>query len=475
MYAVVSFSHTTSRPIASTHQRMPHQDAAATDETRVLIVDDDESIGRMLARRLGAIGHRVTVMTDGEDALAKYAELAPDVVIVDLWMPKLNGMQILAELQARDPASSVILLSGNIDVRTTVDALRAGAEDVQTKPVDLELLRTAIDRGIQRSRQIRTTRVANTQLADPYGFFDDSPVMRRLLRTLERLSRSTVPTLIVGEAGTGKRIIAEMLHQLSPRASRTFVRIACADRRIRDPDQPFNGISVERSQLGDAALLETANGGTIFVDEVAELSQVEQRQLLVLLNGTTGAPDPASVRIIAGTAHNLGEAVRSERLLVDLYHRLAVLPLTVPALRTRGDGTIRNLATRIVVAQRYSLGRGPLRIAESALSLLTALEWPGNVTQLRAVLEEAFFLALDSEEMTTAHLRGVIERSGMSPPADDPAPDDQTLESVERRHIAQILVLTAGHRTDAARLLGITRTTLYKKMYEYGLDKVGSG
>ena len=453
---------------------MPHEDATATDETRVLLIDDDENVGRMLAYTLEDIGHSVTVMTDGEEALAKYAELAPDVVVVNLWMPKMNGMQILAELQARDPATSVILLSGNIDVRTTVRALRAGAEDVQTKPVDLELLRAAIDRGIARSRQIRTNRVANIQLADPYGFFDDSPAVRQLLHMLERLSRSSVPARIVGEAGTGKRIVAEMLHQLSPRASRTFVRIARAEQDIRDLHQPFNGISVERSQLGDATLLATAKGGTIFVDEVAELSHAEQTQLLTLLGGTAGVPDSASVRIVAATAHDLGEDVRTGRVLFDLYQRLAPLPLVVPSLRTRGDGAIRNLATRIVVAQRYSRGRGPLRIADSALSLLISLEWPGNVPQLRAVLNEAFFLALDSDEMTTAHLRGVIERSGMSPPAEDSAPQDQTLESVERRHIAQILVLTGGHRTDAARLLGITRTTLYKKMYEYGLDKVGS-
>ncbi len=453
---------------------MPRNDPDVSDETHVLLIDDDASVGRMLAVRLEDISHRVTVLTDGEVALAKYAELAPDVVIVDLWMPKLNGMQILAELQARDPATSVILLSGNVDVRTTVRALRAGAEDVQTKPVDIDLLRTAIDRGSERSRLIRTNRAANTQLADPYGFFDDSSAMRKLLRMLEQHSQSTAPSLIVGEEGTGKRIIAEMLHQLSPRASRTFVRIARAERGVRELHQPFNGISLERSHLSDPALVAMTKGGTIFVDEVAELSHAEQHQLLALMSVGTGMQKSTAACIIAATERDLGEEARAGRMLFDLYQRLAVLPLHVPSLRARGESAIRNLATRIVAAQRYALGRGPLHISESALTLLISLEWPGNVKQLRSFLEEVFFLALDSDEVTTTHLRVVIERSGMTPPTQDVAPEEQTLESVERRHIAHILLLTGGHRTDAARLLGITRTTLYKKMYEYGLGKIGS-
>lgn len=452
-----------------------HRDQpAVTDEARVLLIDDEENVGRMLAGRLEDAGHRVTLMTDGEAALAQYAELAPDVVVVDLWMPKINGMQILAELQRRDPATSVILLSGNVDVRTTVRALRAGAEDVQTKPVDIELLRAAIDRGIERSRLVRMNRVASTQIADPYGFLDDSPPMRRLLRMLENLAGSPVPVLIVGETGTGKRIIAEMLHQLSPRSARSFIRIMRGDSRTRDLQHPFSGVSANRSELGEPALLASAKGGTIFIDEVAELSLLEQQQLLALVAGIAGAPENTSVRIIAATERDLADDARTGRILPDLYQRLAVLPLVVPSLRSRGQNAIRNLASRVIGAQRYTLGRGPVRITDSALSLLMTLDWPGNVRQFRAVLEEAFILAIDSDELTPVHLRGVIERSGMAQPLDGTAVEDQTLDCIERRHIAQILVLTGGHRTEAARILGITRTTLYKKMYEYGLDKVGS-
>jgi len=215
-------------------------------------------------------------------------------------------------------------------------------------------------------------------------------------------------------------------------------------------------------------------GGTIFVEELAELSLVQQHQLLTLLVGMPGAKDNVSVRIIAATERDLTEDVRTGRILGDLHQRLALLPLTVPSLRSRGPNAIRTLAMRIVGAQRHSLGRGPLHIADSALSLLLSFEWPGNARQLRCVLEEACVVALDSEELTTTHLRGIIERAGMAQSDDAMAADDQTLEFMERRHIAHVLLITSGHRTEAARMLGITRTTLYKKMYQYGLDKVGS-
>ena len=453
---------------------MLRDNPAGADAGRVLLIDDDESVGRMLAARLEQSGHRVTFMTDGEAALAQYAELAPDVVVVDLWMPGMDGMQLLAELQQRDPATSVILLSGDIDVPTALRAVRAGAIDVQIKPVETELLRSAIERGIERSRFIRANRVASTQIADLYGVRDDSPPMRRLLRMVENLAGSPVPVLIVGEAGTGKQIIAEMLHQLSPRSSRSFIRI------VRDKNQtplqpyPLSGITVDPSELGEPALHTSAMGGTIFVEELAELSVVQQHQLLTLLVGMPGAKENVSVRIIAATERDLTEDVRTGRILGDLHQRLALLPLTVPSLRSRGPNAIRTLAMRIVEAQRQSFGRGPLRIADSAISLLLSLEWPGNARQLRCVLEEACVVALDSEELITAHLRGIVERAEMTQSDDAMTADDQTLEFMERRHIAHVLLITSGHRTEAARMLGITRTTLYKKMYEYGLDKVGS-
>jgi len=440
---------------------------------RLLIIDDEESLGRFLGSQLESLGHRVSVMTDGADALQAYDEVAPEVVIVDLWMRGLTGLEVLTEIRRRDPAASVILLSGNVDVRTTVKALRAGAEDVQTKPVDLDLLSAAIDRGLERSRLMRAHRVSSTQISDPYGFFDDSPAMRRLTRLLEHLSQNTTPVLIVGEAGTGKGVVAEMLHQLSPRAAKPFVRVWCSGEGDVELCEALLG-----SRKGDGTqargLLATAAGGTLFFDGVQRMSARSQELLLEILRGEgRGVANGSTVRVVATTERDLAEDVRSGAMRADLYQRLAVLPLAVPSLRTRGEEAIRSLALRTLHAQRIALGRGPTRLSDDANALLCSLPWPGNVRQLHQVIEESFLGALEADVLEPAHLREALARTGMEQPGGTWEASDRSLEQVERRHIARVLARTGGHRTEAAKILGITRTTLYKKMADYGLGDVG--
>jgi len=437
----------------------PDKSATVPTETgRLLLVDDDEYPVKILASQLEVLGHQVTAMTDAAAALAAYDALVPEVVIVDLWMHELSGMDVLAEIRRRDPAASVILLSGSVDVPTTVRALRAGAEDVLTKPANLDHLGAAIERGLQRSRLFRTHRAAATQLNDPYGFFDDSPPMRRVTRQLEQLSQVTLPVLIIGEPGTGKRVVAEMLHQLSPRGSGPFVHVASAG-----------------DGAPSKAQCAAAVGGTLFLDSVGGLSERAQELLLALLGPTGGGsnePAPA-VRVVASTARDLAEEMRAGTLRPELYQRLTTLPLAVPSLRSRGDDAIRGLALRALQSLRFSLGRGPLHLSDEAFTLLCSLSWPGNVRQLRDVIEESFFSALADEVLEPRHLRVAIERSGLETPAAAAARGDQSLEHIERQHIARVLAQTGGHRTEAARILGITRTTLYKKMDAYGLTEVG--
>ncbi len=446
---------------------MPHSDTG-----RLLIIDDEERFGRILTSQLETRGHTVTYITNGADALLAYDSVAPDLVICDLTMPVLDGMQVLAEIRRHDAAASVILLSGDIDVRTTVRALRAGAEDVQTKPADLDLLNAAIARGIERSRLMRSHRMASTQVSDPFGFFDESPAMVRLLRSLENLSKSSLPVLIVGEPGTGKGTVAEMLHQLSPRSAQPFIRFTCSGLTEQELKEAFVG--TRAGTPGSAARAATAAGGTVFLERISDLSPAAQTFLFSVVTGQGAAGTPAVARIVASTEHDLAESVRARTFRTDLYQRIAVLPLAMPSLRSRGEETLRDLASRTVHAQHLSLGRGPTRITEEAIALLASLDWPGNVRQLRHVVEDACIMAMESEAVEPVHLRDVLERAGISAAADAAGPDDRTLEDVERRHIARILALTGGHRTEAARVLGITRTTLYKKMYEYGLDRIGN-
>ncbi len=430
----------------------------SADSVKLLVIDDEPVVGRLLSARLEAAGYNVTVMNDSTAAVEAYAGLAPDAVISDFWMPGLDGVNVVTEVLRRDSAACVILLSGDINVPNTVRALRAGAEDVLTKPADLDLLRAAIDRGLARTRLIRTHRVTATQVSDPYGFLDESPSMRRVVRIVESVAGHTVPALIVGEPGTGKLVVAEMLHQLSPRAGRPFIRTTCAD--------------LNPALLRDA--LSAAAGGTIFLGELAELSKASQELLSGLFTGAhdSGAAISA-VRIVAATERDLSEGVRRGAFRADLYQRLAVLPIAVPSLRDRGDDAIRTLSARFVHAQRFAVGRGPVRLSEDALTLLVTVSWPGNVRQLRQVIEEAFFLALDRGELERVHLRDVLERSGLRNVTESGRVGIQSLEEMERHHIAHVLTLTGGHRSEAAKILGITRTTLYKKMDAYGLDSVG--
>ncbi|MFI5312312.1 MAG: sigma 54-interacting transcriptional regulator [Gemmatimonadales bacterium] len=292
--------------------------------------------------------------------------------------------------------------------------------------------------------------------------------MRRVTRLLEHLSQSSTPVLVVGEAGTGKGVVAEMLHQLSPRAGRAFVRVSCDTRDGDDAYSALMGKGNREEGISGRGLLAAAAGGSLFLDNVGGLTPRMQDLLLDVLRDAT-----LNVRVIAATARDLAQEMRAGTLRAELYQRLALLPLAVPSLRNRGEEAIRVLAFRMLQGQRLSLGRGPLRMSEEAGALLSSLAWPGNVPQLRSVIEESFIVALDDEVLEPSHLRDALERTGLEPAAGTAGLDEDSLEYVERRHIARILARTGGHRTEAAKLLGITRTTLYKKMREFGLEEVG--
>ena len=447
------------------------------DTGRLLVIDDEDLFGRMLASQLETRGYQVSFMKNGADALLAYEQLSPDVVVVDLLMPGLDGVQVLAELRRQDPSATVILLSGEVDVRTTVRALRAGAEDVQTKPVDFDLLSAAIDRGIQRSRMARAHRMATARVVDPYGLLDESPLMRRVLRLVERFARSALPILVVGEPGTGKGAIAELLHQLSPGADKRYVRLPCAAFGPTVPANVPEDERIARDGINVRELIARAAGGTLCLEDVAELSLPAQELFVELLNAAAEERVGArlAAHVVITTHRDLAQDVRSGALRVDLYDMLAMLPLPLPSLRSRGAEVICNLAARALREEHAALGRGPSRLTPKALAWLATLEWPGNVRQLHRVIAESFIGALDREALEPSDLQSALERAGLGKPTHLAANDDRSMEQVERRHIASVLSQTGGHRTEAARILGITRSTLYKKMSEYALEEVGGG
>jgi len=408
---------------------------------RVLVVDDDDLLARLLCAQLASRGFEVVRAASAEEGMAAIDRSPPDAVVLDHGLPGISGLEVLATLHDRGSPLAVIMLSGSIDVPSTVAALRNGAEDVLLKPANLEHLSLALERGIARVRLVRSHRLQGTQVADPYGVFDDSPQMQRLLRSAEGLSRSTLPLLIIGEAGTGKRVVADLLHHLSPVAGGPFVTVACTG-RVGDE---LHDVLVGAADGSAGGVLASAAGGTLFLDDIEVLGERTQSLLLQVIQerppeerGQRGPAAPG-VRLIVATRRDLSSDVRHGVMRMELYQRLAVVPLVVPSLRHRG-----------------------------AAALLASQEWPGNVPQLRAVLDEAFAHALDAPEIAVEHVRPALTRHLGAPPADE-GTSDLSLRAAERRHIARVLAHAGGHRTRAAQLLGITRTTLYKKIEEYGL------
>jgi DNA-binding NtrC family response regulator len=422
----------------------------SAEAARILIIDDEPAFARVLAAQLEARGHQVTVMADGAAAIEAYPALSPDVVVLDLAMPWLDGFAVLGSLRELDPAACVILLSGVVDVPATVRALRMGAQDVLTKPVDHELLNAAITKGLQHARLMQANQFAKAQAPDPYGFLDDSPAMRRVIRSAENLAGISAPVLITGELGTGKRFVAEMLHQLSKHADRPFVRIA--------------GDGTGAAELLDAL---HGSGGTLFVQNISVMPPDFQRLLMSTL-------PRSEFRVIASTERDLGGDARSGKLDAELYHRLGAFPLHVPSLRSRGEAAIRALAARMIQQQRFAIGCGPTRLADEALAMLASADWPGNIRQLREVIVEAFDAAQHDEVLGASHLRDVLARSGLTGGSDHGDQHEQSLEQIEKRHIARVLAQSGGNRSEAARILQITRTTLYKKISLYELEALGT-
>jgi DNA-binding NtrC family response regulator len=436
--------------------------AGSTSARRLLVVDDDAAMLRVLALQLARRDFVVDTASDAASCQAALEAQTFDAVLLDYSLAGATGLDLLESIRAADPSLTVVMLSGTIEVPEAVRAIRAGAEDVQLKPPDMDLLQAAIERGLQRTALLRSGRLMAAQVVDPYGVFDESPLMGRVLRQLQHAAARSMPILLVGEPGTGKRALAEIVHQLSAAHHLPMVSIAVHG---RDPQ-------VVEQALAAAIQRHGSSGGTIYLDSVATLTPRAQQLLFELLGerARLSGAMPSRLRVVVSTHFDLAEAVRAGALSASLYQRLAVLPIAVPSLRERGAGAIEWLAARTLQRLRLDVGEGPERMSAAAIDWLCSLPWPGNAPQLRAVIEESFTRAIGDEVLDTPHLTPSLAARGLHAGAStERDASDWSLREAERRHIAAVLAMTDGHRTQAAKLLGITRTTLYKKMAEFGL------
>ena len=450
---------------------------------KILVVDDDESLRRVTQLQLEESGYQVLTAATGEQALALIDEHAPGLVISDLKMPGMSGLDLLRETLAARPETTVILITAFGTVETAVDAIRAGAYDYITKPIDYEQLLLVVNRAMERQQLLEEVRNLRRSLDEKYGFDSIVGRSKALLRVLEIASRvaerdSTV--LLRGETGTGKDLLAKAIHQNSRRRKQPFVTINCGaiPKELLESELfghtkgSFTGAFTPKT-----GKVEMADGGTLFLDEVGELPLELQVKLLRLIQQgeveKVGAPQTVTVdvRIIAATNRDLQALIEDGAFREDLYYRLAVIPIELPPLRERA-GDIPELVQHLFVKMKTKHGLPNLRLPPHLIPYFSAYRWPGNVRELENIIERLVVLAV-GDEISIDDLPEFLRRDRPAPDSIElelPA-DGISLEAVEKELIAKALKKFDWNQTQAAKFLDISRRTLIYRMEKHGLRR----
>ncbi len=426
------------------------------------------------------------LLVDAEEALRRVTERAPEVVLLDLRLPDRDGLQVLDDVHRANPGVDVIMLTGHGSIDTAIESVRAGAFDYVAKPCPLDELDVRIHRALERQGLRRRASLLERGLTPPTvagSFVGRSPEFRRLVELVDRVAPSDSSVLVTGETGTGKEMVAKLIHERSPRRGRPFVTVECA--ALQESLLQSELFGHERGAFTGAdrakpGLFEVAHGGTIFLDEIGEVSQATQVKLLRVLDASTfrhvggTAEIHVDVRVLAATNRDLRALVKQGLFREDLFYRLSTIAIEVPPLRER-PGDARLLAEHFVAVlnDRYGTRR---RLAARALEALERHDWPGNVRELQHAVEAAMVVC-EGDEIQPRHLpRAVAEGAPTTPAASPPSSPAvtteatlPTLEQMEREHVERALRAADGHRARAAKLLGISERNLYRKLREYGL------
>ncbi|HKO14682.1 MAG TPA: sigma-54 dependent transcriptional regulator [Gemmatimonadaceae bacterium] len=448
----------------------------------VLIIDDEQAITSALGTYFERQGHTVSCAHTGEEGIEGIRRTRPDLVLLDLRLPDMSGFDVLERVKELMPV--VIMITGYGDVPEAVRAMQLGAESFLTKPVELAHLGAAAERAFEKAR----LRQMNRYLSDRRGrlstaaMLGGSAPMRELADQIELLAKSDRTTvLITGESGTGKGYVAEAIHRASARGERPLVEINCAALSGATLDAELFGREFPSSSEGDSfkpGLFDVADGGCIFLDEVGDLDAQLQPKLLRVLEGKSfrrlgGTREVlVDVRLIAATGKDLVSEVTEGRFREDLYYRLSVMPITLPPLRARSREDLLDLIGNLIGELHPNLPDAPQVLADDALDRMLKYSWPGNIRELRNVLERAMIIARGVEHVLPQHLPAEVrDASGFAVEHHVP----RTLAEVERIHIDRTLRAHNANRTRAARELGISRATLIKKIKEFGLDSGKNG
>ncbi|MEW6416349.1 MAG: sigma-54 dependent transcriptional regulator [Pseudomonadota bacterium] len=446
----------------------------------ILLIDDEAIALTNLTHVLKREGYAVTACKDGESGLAALARTDFDLVLTDLKMPGIDGMDVLREVRARHADVPVIMITGHASLDSAVEAMKAGAYHYLAKPFRLaearEVVRGALElRRVKRENQDLRLRIE--QLQNPHTLITQDLGMQRLLETARRLASSDSSIVIHGESGTGKELLARYLHQNSRRAQGPFVAFNCgalSEDLAASELFGFEKGAFTGAQARKLGLFEAANGGTLFLDEVAELPPSVQVKLLRVLQERevlrVGAVEPVKidVRVLAASNRDLREAVEAGRLRNDLYFRLNVVTLSLPPLRERRDD-IPLLAYFLLRKFAVTMDRPVEDISPEAMQRLTEYDYPGNVRELSNFIERGVALA-QGTTLDVEHLPQHLGKLTVRVFAPELAAAPATLEAQEKAHILQALKLAGGNRSEAARMLGIDRVSLWRKLKKYGVN-----
>jgi DNA-binding NtrC family response regulator len=441
----------------------------------ILLVDDDSAFRNLMAAELTRLGYSIAVASNGFDALARCEQSEPEVVLLDLRLPGMDGLEVLKTLREKYSGAEVIMLTGHGTIDTAIDSIRRGAFDYIIKPCPLDELQLRIQRAIERRALRQRATILERGLTPPDladSFVGESPEFRRLMQLIDRVGPSDSTVLISGETGSGKERVAKLIHSRSLRRDKPFVVVDCT--ALQESLLQSELFGHERGAFTGAdrakpGLFEVAHGGTIFLDEIGEISPATQTKLLRVLDTSTfrhvgGTKEiHVDVRVLAATNRDLPAMIRHNQFREDLYYRMSTIGIELPPLRKR-DADIELIANYFVgiMNERFESSR---RIGEEAMALLRRHTWPGNVRELLRTVEGAMVVC-EGPEILPEHLPASVR--GVQTPASPDATEFPTLEALEKSHIQKALQLSSGHRSNAARMLGMSERNLYRKMKDLG-------
>jgi DNA-binding NtrC family response regulator len=443
---------------------------------RLLVVDDEANARTALAELLRHEGFSVETAADGFKALARFQESTPDLVLTDLKMPGMDGVELLRKLREHDPETVVVLMTAFGAVETAVAAMREGADDYLTKPLNMDELMLVLERALERRHLRRETANLRHQLNERYKFENivgNSGEMQQVFKSISQVAPSRATVLLTGESGTGKELVAAAIHHRSTRSTGPFIRLHCA--ALAESLLESELFGHERGAFTGAdrrreGRFEQANGGTLFLDEISEISPSTQVKLLRVLQEReferVGGNQTirVDVRVIAATNRDLGEMVARGKFREDLFYRLNVINIRLPALRERASD-VPALALHFLAKYAAENAKTVNRISDTALSRIASYAWPGNVRELENVIERAVVLA-EGDAIEPHNLPP--ELASASAQGGAPVIPGASMDDIERYAILQTLEACGGSTSKAAELLGISIRKIQYKLQEYG-------